>query len=157
MKYRVHVYAVVRIAQDVEAESPTAAIKIAEKQALSGRHSELTGEFADDVPYFLVDVPDAKGLAIDEFMHWYDGNEAPDGCELCNEWVPMVRRPDAKKEHGSWGSADRPEPVERDVAGVPWKLCASCGKLPEDQLQARVFVHREKVAATVVTHAEEWS
>jgi len=73
MKYRVHIYAVVRVPVEVEAESQQEAIKMAEESV--DFHSLLSHgeyEYAEDVDGFLVDELDEDGDHTNST--WYDEN-----------------------------------------------------------------------------------
>lgn len=60
-KYRVHIYAVVRIPVDVEAETPEGAAQAAEESInLHDQPWPLRGEYAEEIESFLVDGPEGS-------------------------------------------------------------------------------------------------
>jgi hypothetical protein len=72
MKYTVHIYAVVRVPVDVEADSPEEAIKKTDDFDL---HSGfMQGEYSENVTGYMVDEIDEQGNFIREC-----GDYSPDG------------------------------------------------------------------------------
>ena len=62
-KYRVHIYAIVRVPVDVEAESPEKAVELAD-QATNLHEAFRQGEYADDIDGFLVDELGPQGIVV---------------------------------------------------------------------------------------------
>lgn len=87
MKYRVHIFAVVRVPVDVEAESQEQAILKAESTVDLYRmfedpdrrgHSEEPGEYAEEIDEYLVDELDENGEFTDaDKSIWYDNLRQP--------------------------------------------------------------------------------
>ncbi len=69
MKYRVHIYPIVRMAVEVEAENQLEALKKADETDLSLWADARRIEFADDIDGYLVDEVGDEGFAN---SRWYD-------------------------------------------------------------------------------------
>lgn len=85
MKYKVHVYAVVRIPVDValpDDEDPKAATEVADVLALGANVANYLrngAEYAEEVTYYLVDQLDAEGKHVKSFSYDGQGNFRGEG------------------------------------------------------------------------------
>jgi hypothetical protein len=80
MKYRVHVYAIVRIPFEIEAESQLEALEKADEFDLAEELAKgFRGEYADDIEGYMVDELDVDGDFLIGNSRSYDKhyNERP--------------------------------------------------------------------------------